>query len=79
MDSNPLKVEVEFRPQYVGNPCAVILFRLGQPFSIFVQDWGARAEVRLYCYQRGSTGAIILIVNFKPMIATHAIELTAHR
>lgn len=38
MKSNPLKVEVEFRPQYVGDPSAVILLRLGQPFSIFEQD-----------------------------------------
>jgi hypothetical protein len=41
MESNPLKVEVEFRPQYVGDPCAVILLRLGQPFSVFEQDRGA--------------------------------------
>jgi hypothetical protein len=44
MCSDPLKVKVKFRPQYVGDPCAVLLLRLGQPFSIFEQDRGAEGR-----------------------------------
>jgi hypothetical protein len=53
MGSNPLKitVEVEFRPQYVGDLCFLIFLRLGLPFGEYVRHIRARprrgTEVRL--------------------------------
>ena len=44
MCGDPLKVEVKFRPQCVGDPCAVLLLRLREPFSIFKQDRGAEGR-----------------------------------
>jgi hypothetical protein len=38
---DPLKVEVEIRPQNFGNPCPVLLLGLDQPFRVFEQDIGA--------------------------------------
>ena len=60
MGSNPLKLEVEFRPQYVRDSCAVICLRLGQPFGIFEQDRGM--EPRSVFNQRGQSS-----LEFKPM------------
>jgi hypothetical protein len=44
MCSDPLKVEVNVRPQCVGDPCAVLLLGLDEPFGIFEQDIGAEGR-----------------------------------
>lgn len=41
---DPLKVKVQFRPQNVGNPSAVVLLGSGQPFGVFDQDRGAEGR-----------------------------------
>jgi hypothetical protein len=34
MQRDPLEVEVDSRPEDIGNPSAIVLLRLNEPFSI---------------------------------------------
>lgn len=36
--TNPLEVEVDRRPEDVGDPCTVVLLRLKKPLGIFEHD-----------------------------------------
>lgn len=35
VQSDPLKIEVDFWPEYVGDPCPVVLLGFDEPFGIF--------------------------------------------
>ena len=37
--TDPLEVEVDGRPEDVGNPCSIVLLRLKEPLSIFEKDY----------------------------------------
>ena len=41
VQSDPLKIEVDFRPEYVSDPCPVVLLGFDEPFGIFDQCIGA--------------------------------------
>jgi hypothetical protein len=53
--SDPLKVEVEIRPQNVGDPRSVLLLGLDQPFRVFEQDISAE---RRSIFQRGGSSSV---------------------
>ena len=36
--TNPLEVEVDGRPEDVGDPCTIVLLRLKEPLGIFEHD-----------------------------------------
>jgi hypothetical protein len=36
--TNPLEVEIDGRPEDVGDPCTVVLLRLKEPLGIFEHD-----------------------------------------
>jgi len=46
--TNPLEVEVDGRPEDVGDPCAVVLLWLKEPLSIFEKDY--RTERGAVCH-----------------------------
>ena len=41
VQGDPLKIEVDFRPEYVGDPCPVVLLGFDEPFGVFDQDISA--------------------------------------
>jgi len=46
--ANPLEVDVDGRPEDVGDPCTIVLLRLKEPLGIFEQDY--RTERGSVCH-----------------------------
>ena len=57
MQADPLKVEVDGRPENIGDPCPIVLFRSKKPLGILNQSYSSkRWPIYRIGLSKGETG-----------------------